>query len=76
MKEKNLAAEMLKKLISEQIKIYSRTNVGKFEKFSEIIQEQLNGYLNGLLINEQVIEVLLKLAEDIRKVNSEGADLG
>ncbi len=76
MKEKNLAVELLKKLISEQIKIYRRTNVVKSEKFSEIIQALLNGYLNGLLTNEQVIEELLKLAEDIRKANIEGEDLG
>ena len=76
MKEKNLAVELLKKLISEQIKIYRRTNVVKSEKFSEIIQSLLNGYLNGLLTNEQVIEELLKLAEDIRQANNEGLDLG
>ena len=38
MKEKNLAVELLKKLIAEQIQIYRRTNVVKSEKFSEIIQ--------------------------------------
>ena len=61
---------------SFKIKIYRRTNVVKSEKFSEIIQALLNGYLNGLLTNEQVIEELLKLAEDIRKANSEGENLG
>lgn len=76
MKEKNLAVEMLRKLISEQIKIYRRSNVVKSEKFSEIIQSLLNGYLNGLLTNEQVIEELLKLANDIRKANEEGKDMG
>ena len=38
MKEKNLAVELLKKLIAEQVKIYRHTNVVKSEKFSEIIQ--------------------------------------
>lgn len=37
MKEKNLAVELLKKLIAEQVQIYRRTNVVKSEKFSEII---------------------------------------
>ena len=63
MKEKNLAVELLKKLIAEQVKIYRRTNVVKSEKFSEIIQGAMNRYLNGMLTNEQVIEELLKLAE-------------
>ena len=38
MKEKNLAVELLKKLIAEQVSIYRRTNLVKSEKFSEIIQ--------------------------------------
>ena len=49
MKEKNLAVELLKKLIAEQAQIYRRTNVVKSEKFSEIIQRAMNAYLNGML---------------------------
>lgn len=37
MKEKNLAVELLKKLIAEQVSVYRRTNVVKSEKFSEIM---------------------------------------
>lgn len=76
MKEKNLAVELLKQLISEQIKVYRRTNVVKSEKFSEIIQRALNSYLNGMLTNEEVIEELLKMAKDIANARSEGTDLG
>ena len=65
MKEKNLAVELLKKLIAEQVHIYKRTNVVKSEKFSEIIHEAMNRYLNGMLTNEQVIEELLNLAKQI-----------
>lgn len=76
MKEKNLAVELLKKLIAEQISIYRRTNVVKSEKFSEIIQEAMNRYLNGMLTNEQVIEELLNLAKQIATAQKEGDDLG
>ncbi len=65
MKEKNLAIELLKKLIAEQVSIYRRSNVVKSEKFSEIIQSVMNRYLNGMLTNEEVIQELLKLAKDI-----------
>ena len=41
MKEKNLAVELLKKLIAEQVSVYRRTNVVKSEKFSELIQRQI-----------------------------------
>lgn len=76
MKEKNLAVELLKKLIAEQVSIYRRTNVVKSDKFSEIIQHSINRYLNGMLTNEQVIEELLKLAKDIAAANAEGEKLG
>ena len=76
MKEKNLAVELLKKLIAERVSLYRRTNVVKSEKFSEIIRAAMRGYLNGMLTNEQVIEELLKLAKDIAAANAEGDKLG
>lgn len=76
MKEKNLAVELLKKLIAEQVSVYKRTNVVKSEKFSEIIQGAMNRYLNGMLTNEQVIEELLKLARDIANAHAEGEKMG
>ena len=76
MKEKNLAVELLKKLIAEQIHVYKRTNVVKSEKFSDIIHEVMNRYLNGMLTNEQVIEELMNLAKQISKAKEEGEELG
>ena len=76
MKEKNLAVELLKKLIAEQVSIYRRTNLVKSEKFSEIIQSAMNRYLNGMLTNEEVIEELPKLSKDIAAANAEGEALG
>ena len=55
MKEKNLAIELLKKLISNQVSVYRRTNVVKSEKFSEIMQRSLNAYLNGMLTNKKLL---------------------
>ena len=76
MKEKNLAVELLKKLIADQVQIYRRTNVVKSEKFSEIIQGVMNRYLNGMLTNEEVIEELLKMAQQIREAHDAGDELG
>ncbi len=76
MKEKNLAVELLKKLISEQVQIYRRTNIVKSEKFSEIIQRAMNAYLNGMLTNEEVIQELLNLARQISDARNEGQELG
>lgn len=76
MKEKNLAVEMLKKLIDGQVKVYKRTNLVKSEAFSELIQQTLNRYLNGMLTNEEVIQELLKLAKEMLHANEEGNKFG
>ena len=76
MKEKNLAIELLKRLISNQVSVYRRTNVVKSEKFSEIMQRFLNAYLNGMLTNEEVIAEMLKLAKQIAADREEGEKLG
>lgn len=76
MKEKNLAVELLKKLIAEQVSVYRRTNIVKSEKFSERIQNVMNRYLNGMLTNEEVIAELLKLAKEIADAATEGETLG
>ena len=76
MKEKNLAIEILKKLIEEQLRNYERTNLVKSEKFSDILQRSLNSYLNGMLTNEQVITELIKMARDLSQAHKEGEELG
>lgn len=76
LKERNIAIELLKRLMQGQIKEYKKTNVVKTKKFSEQFQETLNRYLNGLLTNETVIEELLALAHAIAQSNQEGKALG
>ena len=60
MKEKNIAVEILKKLMSEQVSLYKRTNIVQSQKFSEKITKLMNAYYNGLITNEEVIKELMK----------------
>lgn len=76
MKEKNLAVELLKKLIADQVSVYRRTNVVQSKKFSEMLQQAMNRYLNGMLTNEQVIEELLNMAKQIQNAQKDGEKLG
>ena len=76
MKEKNLAIELLKKLIAEQVYVYQKTNLVKSETFSKIMQQTMNRYLNGMLTNEEVIEEMLNLARQIRNATKQGEELG
>lgn len=74
--EKNLSVELLKKLISEQVTIYKRTNVVKSQQFSEMLNKVIKGYLNGMLTNEEVIEELMKMAKDIANAHVKGNAMG
>lgn len=76
MKEKNLAVELLKKLIAEQVSLYRRTNLVKSEKFSELLSNAMKAYLNGMLSNEEVIQELMKMARDMSSASEEGNTLG
>lgn len=75
-KERNLAVEMLRKLIEEQVSVYKRTNVVKSEAFSEIIKKAMNKYINGLITNEEVIQELLELAKKINEAKEAGKQMG
>ena len=76
MKEKNVAIEILKKLIAEQVSVYRRTNVVKSELFSEKLQRAINAYLNGMLTNEEVISELVKIAREIAENVESSNELG
>lgn len=76
MKEKNIAVKILESLISEQVRIYKKTNVVKSEKFSEIMQSIMNKYINGMITNEKVIEELCDMAKQIMHEKNIGKELG
>ncbi len=76
MKEKNLAVEILKKLLKGVIGGYKHTNVVQSQKFSDMLSESLSAYLKGMLSNEEVIEELIRLAKQIKESEQAGNDLG
>jgi len=76
MKEKNLAIQLLEKLVRERVRNFERTNIVQSLKFSELMNQALSNYLKGMLTNEEVIDELLKLAAEIKKTEEEGNELG
>ena len=76
MKEKNIAIQLLEKLMKERIRKFERTNIVQSQKFSDLLNQALSNYLKGLLTNEEVIEELLKMAEEIKKSEEQGNELG
>jgi len=76
LKTKNLALEMLKKLLEGEIKVMEKSNLVKSELFSEKIKKALNKYKNQAITNAEVIEELIKMAKEIKKMHEEEEKLG
>ena len=66
MERKNLALELLKKLLNDEIKLRTKKNLIQSKKFSEMLENAIKKYQNNLLTTAQVIEELIRLAKEIR----------
>lgn len=75
MERKNLALELLKKLLNDEIKIRTRKNFIQSRKLSEMLKSAIKKYQNNLLTTAQVIDELIKLAKDIRESDKRGQKL-
>lgn len=76
MQHKNLAFELLKKLLNNEIKTRQKTNIVQSKKFSEMIENAVRNYQNNLITSAQVIEELINLAKEIKEADRKGEDLG
>ena len=70
-KHKNLAVDMLKRLLEGQVKAYQKKSVVKAELFSEMLQKAINGYLNSQKTSAEVIAELIEMAKEIMKERDE-----
>ena len=75
-KEKNLAVELLARLLNDQIKLYQKTNLVQSELFSEKMKRILIAYNNGLLSNIEVLDELRNMADGMRLDSENGVKLG
>jgi len=76
MEHKNVALELLKKLLNDEIKMRKQTNLVQSKKFSEMLDGAVKNYQNNLISSAQVIEELIKLAKEIKEADRKGEDLG
>jgi type I restriction enzyme R subunit len=76
LKEKNLAVEVLERLLKGQIKSRFGTNVVQSRKFSELLQDSLTRYRNRAIETAQVIEELIAMAKQFKAAASRGDELG
>lgn len=75
MERKNIALELLKKLLNDEIKTRTRKNFIQSKKFSEMLENAIRKYQNNLLTTAQVIDELIMLAKDIRESGKRGQKL-
>jgi type I restriction enzyme, R subunit len=76
MPQRNLAVELLRKLLNDELKTCARTNLVKSRLFSEMLEGAVRKYHNRAVETAQVIEELIGLAKEMRAAKQRGQDLG
>jgi type I restriction enzyme R subunit len=76
LKHKNVAAELLEKLLKDELKIRSKKNLVQSQSFAEKLKKTLNAYHNRAISTMEVIEELIKLAREMDAAAKRGEELG
>ena len=76
LKHKNVAAELLEKLLKNELKVRSKRNLVQSQLFSEKLKKTLNAYHNRAISTMEVIEELIKLAKELDAATKRGEDMG
>ena len=76
MPQRNLAVEMLRKLLNGEIKARGRKNVVQARSFTEMLENSIQRYQNRAIETAQVIEELIALAKEMREAEQRGEKLG
>ncbi len=76
MTHKNLALELLKKLLKDEIKTRNKVNLVQSKKFSEMLESSVKNYQNNLITSAQVIDEMIRLAKEIKDADRRGENLG
>lgn len=76
MPQKNLAVELLRKLLTGEIKVRSRKNIVQAKSFAELLEQAVRKYQNRAIEAAQVIEEMIGLAKDMRQAHERGERLG
>jgi len=76
MEHQNLAVELLQKLLKDEVKTRSQTNIVQSRKLSEMLEDTLRRYRNQVISVTDVLEALLELAKDTKAADARGEELG
>ena len=76
LKQKNVAVDLLERALKVKINSFKRTSIVQAKQFSEMMQDTVNGYKNGLLTSAQVIERMIELVHEIVSQSEQAKKLG
>lgn len=76
LKHRNVAAELLRKLLGDEIKTRSKRNVVQSRKFSEMLKKAMLAYQNRAIATHEIIDELIRLAKEMRDATQRGEGLG
>ncbi len=76
MKHQNLALELLKRILNDEIKSRARVNLVKSRKLLEMLESSIKKYQNNLLTTAEIIQELINIAQEIKEADKEGERLG
>jgi len=76
MEHKNIAMEVLKKLLNDEIRARAKRNLVQSHTLMEMLEESIRKYQNKILTAAQVIEELIRLSKDIREMDKEPQEMG
>ncbi len=76
MQHKNLAIELLKKILNNELKVRAKTNLVKSKKLLEMLEGAIKRYQNNLLTTAEIIQELINIAKEIKEADKEGEKLG
>jgi type I restriction enzyme R subunit len=74
--QKNVAVELLRKLLADEIKTRSRSNLVQARSFAELLERAIRAYQNRAIETVQIIEELIARAKEMREAHSRGERLG
>lgn len=76
LKRKNLAAEMLRKILGDELHLIARSNLVQSRKFSEMLENAVRRYQNQMITTVEFIEEMIDMAKGINKARHRGEELG
>lgn len=76
LKQKNLAVELLRRLLQDKVKSFQRVSIVQSRKFSEMLDESIRKYNNRTIETTHIIEELIQMAKDVNQAVKRGEDMG